>query len=188
MTQTVTTAENIVLRPRRPRTRTRGAVRVLGDVLLWAAAALGLLCAVVAVLTSFLGFQVMLFSSGSMEPTIPVGSAALVSSVEAADVEVGDIVTVERGAGELPVTHRVVAVEPADTADARLLTLRGDANDQDDPAPYEVTEVGRMVFSVPGVAPLVAQLGTSRMLAPLGVVAAAFVIWGLWPRSPARSR
>lgn len=188
MTQTIETTETDTLRTAAPRPRTRGALRALGDVLLWVAAALGLLCAVLAALTSFLGFQVMLFSSGSMDPTIPVGSAALVSSVEAADVEVGDIVTVDRGAGELPVTHRVVSIAPADSPDARLLTLRGDANDQDDPAPYEVTEVGRVVFSVPGVAPLVAQLGTSRMLAPLGVVAAAFVIWGLWPRSPARSR
>ncbi|APX33547.1 signal peptidase I [Brachybacterium sp. P6-10-X1] len=190
MTQTTATSDTPVLRRTRPRTRnrTRGALRVLGDVLLWAAAALGLLCAVLAVLTSFLGFQVMLFSSGSMEPTIPVGSAALVRSIEAADVEEGDIVTVDRGAGELPVTHRVVAIDDADRADARLLTLRGDANEQDDPAPYEVTEVSRVVFSVPGIAPLVAQLGTSRMLAPLGMIAAAFVIWGLWPRSPARSR
>ncbi|NUL44773.1 signal peptidase I [Cellulosimicrobium funkei] len=167
------------------------AVRVLrgiGDLLLWAAAALGLLCAILAVLTSFLGFRVMLFSSGSMEPTIPVGSAALVSQVKATDVEVGDIVTVDRGAGELPVTHRVVQIEESTAGPARQLTLRGDANSQNDPAPYDVTEVGRVVGSVPSVAPLVAQLGTARVLAPLGVVAAAFVVWGLWPRRSERSR
>ncbi|GAA1483915.1 signal peptidase I [Brachybacterium fresconis] len=163
-------------------------VRILGDALLWVAAALGLLCAVLAVLTSVCGMQVMLFSSGSMEPTIPAGSAALVAPVQAPDVQVGDVVTVARGTGELPVTHRVVGIEDSTSAGARLLTLRGDANAQDDPAPYDVTEVGRVVLSVPGIAPVVSQLGASRMLAPLGVVAAAFVIWGLWPRRERRSR
>lgn len=144
--------------------------------------ALGVLCIVLALLSTLFGFRVMLFSSGSMDPTIPTGSAALVAPVAAEDVAVGDIVTVGRGAGQLPVTHRVVAIEEADTPDARLLTLRGDANETDDPFPYEVTEVGRVVFSVPGVAQAVALLGDPRVLAPLGVVAAGFVVWGLWPR------
>ena len=162
--------------------RVTQVLRGAGEVLLWAAATLGVLCALLALLTSTFGFRVMLFSSGSMEPSISVGSAALVRTVDAAEIEVGDIVTVARGAGQLPVTHRVVAVEAADDPAARLLTLRGDANAQDDPAPYEVTEAGRVVFSVPGVAPAVAQLGNPRVLGPLGVVAAVFVIWGLWPR------
>lgn len=168
-----------------PRTASRlgPALRNAGDALLWVAAAIGALCVVLAILTSVLGFRVMLFSSGSMEPTIATGSAALVAPVDAADVEVGDIVTVDRAAGQLPVTHRVVEVAPAASSDARLLTLRGDANGANDPSPYEVTDVGRVVFSVPGVAPALAVLGDPKVLAPLGAVAAAFVIWGLWPRS-----
>ncbi|WP_114853849.1 signal peptidase I [Brachybacterium sp. YJGR34] len=171
---------------RRPRHRT--ALRLLGDLLLAAAAALGLLCMVLALLTGVFGFRVMLFSSGSMEPSIPVGSAALVAPTAAADVEVGDVVTVDRAAGELPVTHRVVAVEGADDPAQRLLTLRGDANAQNDPTRYLVDEVGRVVVSAPGVAPLVASAGTSRVLAPLGVVAAGCVVWALWPRGGTGSR
>ncbi|WP_221586223.1 signal peptidase I [Microbacterium sp. G2-8] len=176
-------ALTIASTPPRTAPRLERVLRGTGDALLWVAASVGALCIVLAVLTSVLGFRVMLFSSGSMEPTIATGSAALVAPVDAPDVEVGDVVTVDRAAGELPVTHRVVEVAPAGSADARLLTLRGDANAVNDPAPYEVTEVGRVVFSVPGVAPVLAGLGDPKVLAPLGAVAAAFVIWGLWPRS-----
>lgn len=181
MAQTALAATTASVRPPAGARATR-VLRGAGEVLLWAAATLGVLCALVALLTSAFGFRVMLFSSGSMEPTIPVGSAALVRTVDATEIEVGDIVTVARGAGQLPVTHRVVAIDAAENPAARLVTLRGDANAQDDPAPYQVTEAGRVVFSVPGVAPAVAQLGNPRVLGPLGMAAAAFVIWGLWPR------
>ena len=168
---------------RRPR-----ALRVVGEVLLWPLAITGVLCALLAVLGSGLGFGVILFSTGSMSPAIPAGSAALVRTVDAADVRVGDVVTVDRGE-KMPVTHRVVEVaaaagsSAASPATSRTLTLQGDANAQPDPAPYEVEQVGRVVLSVPGVAPVVAQLGNPRVLGPLGVVAAGFVVWGLWPRS-----
>ncbi|TSI15566.1 signal peptidase I [Brevibacterium aurantiacum] len=162
--------------------RGRGLLAILADLLLWTTAAAGVLFAVLAVLTMLLGFRVMLFATGSMEPTIPTGSAALVAPVDAAQVRVGDVVTVDRGEGNLPVTHRVVAVESADGPNERLLTLRGDANDENDPSPYEVDEVGRVIVSVPGVASTIAALGEPSMLVPLGAAASGFVVWGLWPR------
>lgn len=139
-----------------------------------------------AVLTMLMGFRVMLFATGSMSPTIPAGSAALVALVDAPDVRVGDVVTVDRGEGSLPVTHRVVAVEPGAVSEERLLTLRGDANAENDPTPYAVSQVGRVVTSVPGVASTIAALGRPTVLAPLGVAAAGFVVWGLWPRKRER--
>ncbi|MFI2105340.1 signal peptidase I [Isoptericola sp. NPDC019693] len=168
---------------RRPR-----PLAVAGEILLWPAAALGLLCVVLAALGAGLGFQVVLFSSGSMSPTIPAGSAALVRTVTAADLRPGDVVTVERDGGRMPVTHRVVEVAAADgDPAARTLTLQGDANAQVDAETYRVTEAGRVVASVPGVAGLVARLGDPRVLAPVGAAAAALVVWGLWPRRPSRA-
>jgi len=160
----------------------RNALAVAGEIVLWPAALVGVLCALLALLGAGFGFRVILFSTGSMEPTITAGSAALVQTVDAADVREGDIVTVERGEGQTSVTHRVVDVEEG-AGSARLLTLQGDANAQADPSPYAVQQVGRVVLSVPGVAPAVAQLGNPRVLAPLGVVAALCVVWALWPRS-----
>ncbi|WP_105565626.1 signal peptidase I [Microbacterium halophytorum] len=171
-----------------PRTGSRRALRIAGDILLWIAAAVGTLCVLLAVLGAFFGFRVMLFSTGSMEPTIPTGSAALVMPIAAENAAVGDVVTVERGDDQLPVTHRVVANDPVAGSDARALTLRGDANAANDPSPYEATEVGRVLFSVPGVAPAIAAIGDARVLGPIAIAATGLVVWGLWPRPRADRR
>lgn len=158
------------------------AARLAGEVLLWIASLTGAACIILAILGAFFGFRVMLFSSGSMEPGIPVGSAALVRITDAKDLSIGDVVTVERGAGKLPVTHRIVGVGAAPDPQQRELVLKGDANELADPAPYTVAEAGKLLFSVPGIAGAVSSLGTPQALAPLGAVAAGFVVWGLWPR------
>jgi signal peptidase I len=159
------------------------AARAVGDALLWVGAAAGVLCALLAVLGAVGGFGVVLFRTGSMSPSIPAGSAALVRTVDADQVEVGDVVTVDRP-GRLPVTHRVVAVEQASTGDpqARSLTLRGDANSTDDPAPYTVTSVRRVIVSVPGVARTVAAAGDPRVLGPVAIGVSALITVVLWPR------
>ncbi len=161
----------------------RGTVRTGGDVLLWACAVGGVLCTVLAVLGVFAGFGVILFRTGSMAPAIPAGSAALVREIPASEIRVGDVVTVDR-AGLLPVTHRVVRVASADTGlpEARTLTLRGDANAADDPAPYTVTSVRRVVAAVPGIARAVATLGDPRVLGPIAIAVSALITGLLWPR------
>lgn len=161
----------------------RRTARATGDALLWAGAVAGSLCAVLALFGAVAGFGVVLFRTGSMSPAIPAGSAALVRTVTADQVEVGDVVTVDRP-GLLPITHRVVAVEVAGTGDpdARALTLRGDANTADDPTPYTVTSVRRVVASVPGVAQTIAAAGDPRVLGPVAVGVSALITCMLWPR------
>lgn len=116
--------------------------------------------------------------SGSMEPGIPVGSLIAGRTVPAADVEVGDVVTVPRRAGTADlVTHRVVEVRPSDAAaGARELVLRGDANDTDDPVPYTVTEVRRHVATVPGGGYVVQALRSTRGVVVVGGVLLAAVV------------
>lgn len=161
--------------------RVAAAVR---EALLWLAALGGLACVALALAGHLLGFGVILFKTGSMSPTIPAGSAALVRAVPADSVRVGDVVTVDRP-GTLPVTHRVVEVEvPDDATDPRerSLVLRGDANEVSDPNAYRVTEVRRVLWSVPGVAPAIARAGQPAVLIPVTLGASALVVWGLWPR------
>lgn len=163
-------------------TRHTSIARRAGDALLWAGGIAGAACAILAIAAALFGIRVMLFSTGSMEPTIPTGSAAVVAPVVAADLRIGDIATVDRGEGELPITHRIVSIAASDSPDARQITMRGDANDENDPSPYDVTTAGRVLFSVPGVAPAIAAFGSPRILGPVAILAAGFVIWGLWPR------
>lgn len=151
-----------------------------GQVLLTAAAIVGLLCILAVPLALWFGISFTMFSTGSMAPTIPAGSVAVVREVPASDVAVGDVVTVQRP-GEMPVTHRVREVS-AGPDEARTLVLRGDANEFDDVEPYQVTTVGLVLFSVPGIAPAVASLSNPIVLGGLTVAAAGLVLWAFWPR------
>lgn len=164
----------------------RGLGRALADVLLWVAAAAGAVCIVLVILAVTAQITLILFRTGSMSPTIPAGSVAVVQRVAAAEVEVGDVVTVDRQ-GQLPVTHRVTSVQPGATVSERLLTLRGDANAADDPFPYPVTSVRTVLFSVPGVAAVVVALGDPVVLGALTVAATTLVVWAFWPRTPRRA-
>lgn len=157
----------------------RKSAGVLGEVVLTVLAAGGALCIVLVIAAGWFGVSIILFSTGSMSPAIPAGSAALVRDIPASEVEVGDVVTVDRP-DALPVTHRVVAVDGSGSS--RELTLRGDANPVDDPLPYPVSRVREVMVSVPGIAPLIAAAGHPATLATVTLVVAGLVTWAFWPR------
>ncbi|MEH3090271.1 MAG: hypothetical protein PGN24_12005, partial [Microbacterium arborescens] len=174
--------------PRRTRIRTprrrrgRWGVRI-ADAGLAVAAVAGVLCIVLAIAAVVFDVRVTLFSTGSMSPTIPAGSAAVARGLPAADIRVGDVVTVERP-GRLPITHRVTSVAPVPDGmpEARRITMRGDANAVEDPFPYDVERVRLVVFAVPGIAPVVAAAGTPAVMAAVTVAATALVVAVFWPR------
>ncbi|MET0435153.1 MAG: signal peptidase I, partial [Cellulomonas sp.] len=167
-------------RPTAARSRQRAAD--LGrEVLLTVAALFGAVCLVLVVLVATLDLGVIVFRTGSMSPTIPTGAAALVRTTPADEVEVGDVVTVPAPVGDLPVTHRVVHTETLDDGTTRL-RLRGDANDAEDPFPYDVTEVRRVVASAPGVGYALVRMGEPKALAAVTAGVALLVGWALWPR------
>lgn len=162
----------------------RRAADLTRELLLTAAAVFGAVCAVVVVLVVTLDLGLIVFRTGSMSPAIPTGSAALVRTLPADRVRVGDVVTVPSPVGPLPVTHRVVSAEPLADGSTRLV-LRGDANDAPDPFPYDVTEVRRVVAHAPGVGVALVRLHDPRALGAITVVVAGLILWALWP--PRRS-
>ncbi|WP_418907621.1 signal peptidase I [Glutamicibacter endophyticus] len=161
-----------------------GVPGALGDILLWLLAGLGLICIVLVIIAKTQSLSLIMFSTGSMSPTIPAGSVALVQEVPAAEVSVGDVVTVERP-GKLPITHRIVDIESGMGAMVEL-TLRGDANEQNDPAPYQVSEVRIVRGSVPELAHVVVFFQRPAVLGVLSVLAAGLVTWAFWPRPQGR--
>jgi signal peptidase len=155
-----------------------------GSLLLTLAAIGGVICILAVVAATFFQISLILFKTGSMSPTIPAGSVALVRQVPADEVRVGDVVTVDR-TGQLPITHRIVAVAAAANGEVSL-TLRGDANRQDDPAPYLVTHVRLVLLSVPQAAPLIVFISNPLVLGGVAVGASILVGWAFWPRQRAR--
>jgi signal peptidase len=159
---------------------------VIGDILLWLAAIAGVVCIVVVIAAVVFHVTLIMFKTGSMEPTIPTGSLAVVHQIPASEAHIGDIVTVDRP-GQLPVTHRVTSVTPVGSG-ATSITLRGDANPTDDVAPYVVKTV-RIVWTwVPGWARVVVWFSNPLVLGSLTIGATALVTWAFWPRDAGRGR
>jgi len=129
------------------------------------------------------GLSIVVFKTGSMSPTIPTGSAAVVREIPASMISVGDVITVQRDTAALPVTHRVVAVQtdPASAA-SRIVTLKGDANATPDLEPYTLTEAKVVVASLAGAGTVLAILRTPFVLALTTLVVTLVMVWAFWPQ------
>lgn len=153
----------------------------LEDGLLSVLATLGVVCILATIAAFTLNISLIMFKTGSMSPTIPAGSLAVVKQIPASEIQVGDVTTVSRGEGQLPVTHRVVSTTPIG-GDAYSIVMQGDANDSPDAQPYEVTEVKKILWHVPGLAYVVATISQPIYMAGITVAAALLVVWAFWPR------
>lgn len=167
-------------KPTRHRRPTRGWARC-EDVILTVLATLGAMCIAATIAAFGLNISLIMFKTGSMSPTIPAGSLAVVKQVPASDIRVGDVTTVSRGAGELPVTHRVISVTPSHGG-TYSIEMKGDANDSPDAQPYEVTEVKKVLWHAPGLAYFVTTVSRPIFMAGITVAAALLVVWAFWPR------
>lgn len=88
-----------------------------------------------------LGYRFYTVMSGSMLPTIPVGSIALVNTNET-NYEIGDIITYNRN-GEV-ITHRIHDVQGED------IFTKGDANQSVDAATIlHQNIIGKYLFFIP---------------------------------------
>ena len=155
--------------------------RVAKEALLGVAAVAGLACILWLVASTFFGLQMLIFQTGSMAPTMPTGTAAIAQPIPAEQINVGDVVMVERQ-GQLPVTHRVMSVEtdPAVEGGA-ILVLKGDDNEVNDPSPYHVTEAVRVVFPIPGLGTVIEAGRTPLFLGLTTMFVAGLVLWAFWP-------
>jgi len=161
--------------------------RGIREVLLTLAALGGVACIVLVIMAFAGGYSLIMFKTGSMSPTIPAGSVALVQKIPAEQIAVGDVVTVDRE-GKLPITHRVTGVEPGDVSSERIITMRGDANESDDIAPYVVSEVRIVRGSLPHLAYVIVWLGNPWTLGAITLGASLLVGWAFWPRSEKREQ
>jgi signal peptidase I len=95
------------------------------------------------------GFKPVAVYSGSMRPTLGVGSLAVDRVVPASSVRVGDVITFNDPyvKGRL-VTHRVAQIVP--TKNGLAYRTKGDANAARDPWAIKLNDkVGRVAFHVP---------------------------------------
>ncbi len=142
----------------------RAARRILDVVLV------GLILLVLAILVIARGIPALthgttfVVGGGSMEPTIPLGSAVVALPVEPHHLAVGDIVSVQVGANHAVFTHRITRL--VDRDGALWFGTRGDANADADPSIVPASAViGRVGLAVP-----LAGYGIQLLSTPQGVV------------------
>jgi signal peptidase len=162
------------------RTITRTAATLLSGL---AAAAVFSYLALIA-----LGYKPVAVYSGSMVPTLKVGSLTVDRSVPAASVRVGDVITFTDPFvhGRL-VTHRVVRIFHAPHGLA--YRTKGDANDTRDPWTIRLPDrVGRVAFSVPYAGYALWYLHTREVRTGLILLSALLLLsWALrriWRTDP----
>lgn len=160
-------------------------IRIIRSTVLWCSAVIGVISILAFAVVMLFGLKPAVVVSGSMEPTLPIGSLILTKATAASQIEVGDIVTVPRDDGTL-VTHRVVDIDHPDDGPSAL-TLRGDANESNDAAPYPVTEAGTHVLTIPVLGHIAMAVRTPiGLLAIIGGLVCVFLL-SYWTPQPSVS-
>jgi signal peptidase len=141
-----------------PRASTTQVVRRGIDVALLGLVLAVLLAAVLARVVPLTGRQTFVIGGSSMEPSVPRGSAVVVTPADPSTIRVGDVISIKVPPAGVLFTHRVVDV--VDVAGERRFVTRGDANAAPDPSPVPAAwVVGRVELSVPFLGFLIALLG-----------------------------
>lgn len=124
------------------------------------------------------GLQVYTVLSGSMEPELPVGGIVYVREVDAADLELRDVITFKL-AEETTVTHRIIDIIHDENDPQKVLfQTQGDSNDVVDGtlvAPENI--IGKVIFKLPYMGYLAMFLQTKQgKLAAIAACAAMLLI------------
>lgn len=164
-------------------------------------AGLGVASLVLLGLGVWLNMGLVMFRTGSMEPTIPAGSVALVQPIDPEQITVGDVLTVDTEEMDISVTHRVTALNNPEDVDwaadnegldpsalengqVAVIRMQGDANEIEDHQPYVVAdgEAESVLGHVPGLAQPLQWLAQREVQLLFAASLAAGIAWAFWPR------
>lgn len=128
------------------------------------------------------GFRPVAVYSGSMVPTLRIGSVAVDRPVAASSVRVGDVITFsDPYVPDRLVTHRVVRI--FHTKKGTAYRTKGDANSSPDPWTIRLPDrVGRVEFAVPGVGYVLWYAHTREVRTALIALAAVLILAALLRR------
>lgn len=122
-----------------------------------------------------IGYQVRIVETGSMVPTIPIGSAVFIRP--RASYAVGDIITFQHPGDALPTTHRIVSA--TSTNGAIEYSTRGDANNASDWQPTPQRDViGKEWLIVPFLGYVLNFLRTPIGIIVIVIIPAGLVFYG----------
>ncbi len=161
------------------------ALKLVGNAVLWIVAALGLLSLLVWGATQLGYVKPLVVISGSMEPGIMTGDLLVDVQRPTAQVEVGQVTSIDSDVTHNLVSHRVVGIEPA--GDGRWsVRMKGDANDSEDGGTYLVGDhVWQPAVRIAGGGYVVTTLTRPSVALPLGFTLLCVLALTLLPAPPA---
>lgn len=165
------------------RSKARGLWQALRAGLGWGLLALvaGLGVAVIAV-PAATGSVPLAVLTGSMEPTLPVGTMVVVRPTPVDEIRLGDVLTYQIVSGQAAVvSHRVIEIRNLSTGSREFIT-QGDNNNAPDPMPVTPDQIkGRVWYSLPAVGWLSIAVGSyGSWLAPVAGGALLLYAGGLF--------
>lgn len=162
--------------------RPRRVLSFVGQVAAWSVIlVVGAVLAIAVVIPRVGGATPYTVLTGSMSPSMPPGTLAVVRPVAAEDIGVGTVITYQLHSGQpTVVTHRVVAVGVNAEGD-RVFTTRGDANNAADAAPVRPVQVrGALWYAVPKLGHVNTWFDARQQQAATYVVAGGLGVYALW--------
>ena len=135
--------QNVPVRQKAGIDKNMKQVKTFTYILSWVLCVVVFIAAAGVGVSMFFGCRLLCISTGSMEPTYPVGAIIFVTPTEPEELSEGDVITFVSG-GVL-ITHRIVSIDEG----KNLIYTKGDNNNTDDssPVPYE-NVVGRVAFGI----------------------------------------
>lgn len=139
------------------------------------------------VLPPVLRYQTYVVLSGSMEPTIHIGSVIVATAVDPNELRVGDIITYQRPTDKESVTHRIVQIKGS--ADGRAFVTQGDANGTPDLGDIRFDRLaGKVQMSVPYLGYIFNFIGSPTMrflfIVVPGILLLGSWLWEIWRPDP----
>ncbi len=142
-------------------------LRRLSVGLLWALAAIGIVCGAVWGATTAGLIKPLVVVSGSMEPGIMTGDLLVATKADSADLEVGDVVSLPSEFTDALVTHRIETITET-TPGQFQIAMKGDNNEFSDALDYTVgASVWKPTWQLAGMGTVVTQMTTPAVAVPL---------------------
>lgn len=138
----------------------------LRSVILTVMACIGLCSFILFIGAAAFGLRPMIVISGSMEPTLKVGSMIFSVETAARSLHEQDVVTVRSGETQRLVTHRIVESKGCEGQQCSFI-LKGDANIAKDPHQVTVGSAPRLWLAIPHAGWVILWMRTPTGLAVL---------------------
>jgi signal peptidase I len=134
-------------------------IKILTGVLGWVTLSAVILTTLFVLWGNKNGWEFDIVLSGSMEPTIKVGSLVVIKPVDIGKLQIGDVISFRAFGVNTPICHRIIEIHYL--RGSKYFETKGDANEEADQYLTVASDVnGRTLFTIPYAGSLLSARNT----------------------------